>query len=29
MLREGETWRDSMAASLVKPELLAKTRGQQ
>jgi hypothetical protein len=28
-LRDGETWRDSMAASLVKLELLAKTRGQQ
>ena len=28
-LREGERWRDSMAASLVKLELLAKTRGQQ
>jgi hypothetical protein len=28
-LREGETWRDAMAASLVKLELLAKTRGQQ
>jgi hypothetical protein len=29
ILREGETWRDAMAASLVKLELLAKTRGQQ
>ncbi len=28
MLREGETWRDAMAASLVKLELLAKSRGQ-
>ena len=28
-LREGETWRDAMAASLIKLELLAKTRGQQ
>jgi hypothetical protein len=28
-LREGETWRDGMAASLVKLELLAKTRSQQ
>lgn len=28
-LRDGETWRDAMTASLVKLELLAKTRGQQ
>jgi hypothetical protein len=28
-LDEGEVWRDAMAASLVKLELLAKTRGQQ